>query len=92
MKKKKGQPRRGQSSRRNAFNDMKCLECGEPGHNLVMSARSLSASFILGPPPYDQTLAGHPKFLVQELQEMDRREGSKTRTLNNIVPETKHIY
>jgi hypothetical protein len=32
MKKKKGQSRRGQSSRRNAFNDRKCFECGEPGH------------------------------------------------------------
>jgi hypothetical protein len=30
--KKKGQPRRGQKSRRNAFNDRKCFECGEPGH------------------------------------------------------------
>jgi hypothetical protein len=29
---KKGQPRRGQTSRRNAFNDRKCFECGEPGH------------------------------------------------------------
>jgi hypothetical protein len=27
MKKKKGQPRKGQSSRRNAFNDRKCLNC-----------------------------------------------------------------
>jgi hypothetical protein len=26
------QPRRGQTSRRNAFNDRKCFECGEPGH------------------------------------------------------------
>jgi hypothetical protein len=32
MKKRKGQSRRGQSSRRNAFNDRKCFECGEPGH------------------------------------------------------------
>jgi hypothetical protein len=32
MKKKKGQPRRGQTSRRNAFNDRKCFECGEPDH------------------------------------------------------------
>jgi hypothetical protein len=32
MKKKKGQFIRGQSSRRNAFNDRKCFECGEPGH------------------------------------------------------------
>jgi hypothetical protein len=32
MRKKKGQPRRGQTSRRNAFNDRKCFECGEPGH------------------------------------------------------------
>jgi hypothetical protein len=30
--KKKGQPRRGQSSRRNVFNDKKCFECGELGH------------------------------------------------------------
>jgi hypothetical protein len=30
MKKKKGQPRKGQTSRRNAFNDRKCFECGEP--------------------------------------------------------------
>jgi hypothetical protein len=29
---KRGQPRRGQTSRRNAFNDRKCFECGEPGH------------------------------------------------------------
>jgi hypothetical protein len=32
MRKKKGQPRRSQTSRRNAFNDRKCFECGEPGH------------------------------------------------------------
>jgi hypothetical protein len=32
MRKKKGQPRRGQTSRRNAFNDRKCIECGEPDH------------------------------------------------------------
>jgi hypothetical protein len=32
MKMKRGQPRRGQTSRRNAFNDRKCFECGEPGH------------------------------------------------------------
>jgi hypothetical protein len=32
MKKKRGQPRRGQTSRRNAFNDRKCFECGETGH------------------------------------------------------------
>jgi hypothetical protein len=32
MKKKRGQPRRGQTSRRNAFNERKCFECGEPGH------------------------------------------------------------
>jgi hypothetical protein len=30
--KKNGQPRRGQISRRNASNDRKCFECGEPGH------------------------------------------------------------
>jgi hypothetical protein len=29
---KKGQPRMGQTSRRNDFNDRKCFECGEPGH------------------------------------------------------------
>jgi uncharacterized protein with ParB-like and HNH nuclease domain len=28
MKMKRGQPRRGQTSRRNAFNDRKCFECG----------------------------------------------------------------
>jgi hypothetical protein len=32
MKKKWGEPRRGQTSRRNAFNDRKCFECGELGH------------------------------------------------------------
>jgi hypothetical protein len=32
MKKKRGQPRRDQTSRRNAFNDRKYFECGEPGH------------------------------------------------------------
>jgi hypothetical protein len=32
MKMKRGQPRRGQTSRRNAFNNRKCFECGEPGH------------------------------------------------------------
>jgi hypothetical protein len=32
MRKKKGQPRRGQTSRINACNDRKCFECGEPGH------------------------------------------------------------
>jgi hypothetical protein len=32
MRKKKGQPRRGQTSRRNAFNDRKCFECWEPSH------------------------------------------------------------
>jgi hypothetical protein len=32
MKMKRGQPRRGQTSRRNAFNDRNYFECGEPGH------------------------------------------------------------
>jgi hypothetical protein len=32
MKKKKGQLGRGQSSRRNDFNDRKCFECEETGH------------------------------------------------------------
>jgi hypothetical protein len=32
MKKKRGQPRRGQTSKRNAFNDRKCFECRESGH------------------------------------------------------------
>jgi hypothetical protein len=32
MKKMKGKPRRGQSSRRNVFNDRKCFECREPSH------------------------------------------------------------
>jgi hypothetical protein len=32
MRKKKGQPRRCQSSRSNAFNDRKCFEYGELGH------------------------------------------------------------
>jgi hypothetical protein len=36
---KKGQPRRGQTSRRNAFNDRKCFECGKPGH-IVMNCPS----------------------------------------------------
>jgi hypothetical protein len=35
MKKKRGQPRRGQTSRRNAF-DRQCFECDEPGH-IVMN-------------------------------------------------------
>jgi hypothetical protein len=39
MRKKKGQPRRGQTSRRNAFNDRQCFECGEPGH-IVMNCPS----------------------------------------------------
>jgi hypothetical protein len=60
--------------------------------NLVISAWSPSASFVLGPPPYDQTPVGHPKFPVQDLQHKDRREGSETCTVNSMVPETKHIY
>jgi hypothetical protein len=32
MRKKKGQPRKEQTLRRNVFNDRKCFECGEPGH------------------------------------------------------------
>jgi hypothetical protein len=32
MRKKKGQPRKGQTSRRNVFNDRIWFECGEPGH------------------------------------------------------------
>jgi hypothetical protein len=32
MRRKKGQLRRGQTSRRNAFNDRKCFECGVPSH------------------------------------------------------------
>jgi hypothetical protein len=32
MRNKKGQPRRGQTSRRNDFNDRKYFECGEPSH------------------------------------------------------------
>jgi 6-phosphogluconolactonase/glucosamine-6-phosphate isomerase/deaminase len=31
-KKKKCQPRRDQTSRKHAFNDIKCFECGKPGH------------------------------------------------------------
>jgi hypothetical protein len=31
-RKKKGQPRKGQTSRRNVFNDRKCFECGEFSH------------------------------------------------------------
>jgi hypothetical protein len=42
--------------------------------------------------PYDQALAGHPKFLVQDLQQRDRSEGSETRIVNTMVPVTKHIY
>jgi hypothetical protein len=30
MRKKKGQPRKGQTSRRSAFNDRKCFKCGNP--------------------------------------------------------------
>jgi hypothetical protein len=36
MRKKKGQPRRGQTSRRNAFNYRKCFECEDPG-NIAMN-------------------------------------------------------
>jgi 6-phosphogluconolactonase/glucosamine-6-phosphate isomerase/deaminase len=32
MRKKKGQLRKAQTSRRNVCNDRKCFECGEPGH------------------------------------------------------------
>jgi hypothetical protein len=39
MRKKKGQPRRGQTSRRSAFNDRKCFECGKPSH-IVMNCPS----------------------------------------------------
>jgi hypothetical protein len=39
MRKKKGQPRRRQTSRRNAFNDRKWFECGEPG-NITMNCPS----------------------------------------------------
>jgi hypothetical protein len=35
---------------------------------------------------------GHPKFLVQDLQQRNRREGYETRIVNNMVSETKHIY
>jgi hypothetical protein len=57
-----------------------------------MSAWSPSASFVLGPPPYDQAPAGQPKFPMQDLQQRDKREGSENRTVNSMVPETKHIY
>jgi hypothetical protein len=36
--------------------------------NPVMSVWSSSVS-ILGPPPYDQFPAGHPKFPVQDIQQ-----------------------
>jgi hypothetical protein len=39
MRNKKGQPRRGQTSRRNDFNDRKYFECGEPSH-IVMNCPS----------------------------------------------------
>jgi hypothetical protein len=35
MRKKKGQPRRGQTSRRNVFNGRKCFGCGEPGYTAM---------------------------------------------------------
>jgi hypothetical protein len=57
-----------------------------------MSTWSPSASFILGPPPYDQVHASHPKFPVQDMQQHDRREGSEAHTINNMVLEVKHIY
>jgi hypothetical protein len=57
-----------------------------------MSAWSPAASFVLGPPPYDQVPAGQPKFLRQDLQQRDRMEETETRTVNSMVPETKHIY
>jgi hypothetical protein len=57
-----------------------------------MSVWSLSDSFILRPPHYDQVPIGHPKFRVHDLQQRDRREGSETRTFTSMVPETKHIY
>jgi hypothetical protein len=44
MKMKRGQPRRGQTSRRNAFNDRKCFECGEPGHNSAVKNVDCSSS------------------------------------------------
>jgi hypothetical protein len=58
----------------------------------MMSAWSPSASLILGPPPYDQVPASHPTFLVQDMQQWDRREAFEACTVNIIVPETKHIY
>jgi hypothetical protein len=60
--------------------------------NPVMSPWSPSASFVPGPPPYDQVPASHPKFPVQDLQQRDRREGSETHTVNRTVPKMKHIY
>jgi hypothetical protein len=60
--------------------------------NPTMSVWSPSASFVLGSPSYDQVPASQPMFPRQDLQQRDRREGSKTCTVNNMVPETKHIY
>ena len=54
-----------------------------------MSAWTPSASFVPGPPPYDQVPIGQPKFPRHDLQQRDKREVSKTRIVNSMVPEMK---
>jgi hypothetical protein len=56
-----------------------------------MSSWSPYASFVPGPPPYDQVPDGHPKFSMQDLQQSDKRDGFETRIVSSMVLEMKHI-
>jgi hypothetical protein len=49
-----------------------------------MSAWSPVASFVPGPPPYDQVPAGQPKFPRKDLQQRDRREEFETRIVQTF--------
>lgn len=51
-----------------------------------------ASAFILAPPPYEQVPISQPQFSAQNMAQHDRREPSEARTINNVVPESKHIY
>jgi hypothetical protein len=73
------------------------LVCGnqQPTTSVASASHSQAAWAQLPPPPpmaptliHNQQPEGHR----QAQQQRDTREESEARTLNNIVPESRHIY
>jgi hypothetical protein len=73
------------------------LVCGnqQPTASVAMASHSQAAWAQLPPPPpmaptliHNQQPEGHR----QAQQQRDTREESEARTLNNTVPESRHIY